>query len=511
MSRVAVAAASQIAADAGVEVGRLGGNAVDAAIAASFVSMTTDPGIVALGGGSYVTVSEPDGSTVVIDGYVEMPGRSAAPERIGSGIDSVHIDYGGGLDTGIGHGSVATPGSVAALGVASERYGTIEWSDLLGPARRWARDGFAMPSAAAEYLAVAGAPIFGWHPESRAALLHPDGTPRAVGERVHCAGLADSLAIIAEDGPVAFSTGEIGRRIADDVSSNGGILGRDDLAAYAPMVREALELDLGGWRFATNPGPAIGGVAVAAVLALVRDETTWTADVVDRLATAFAAVLTFRRHHYDLAEQREPVIARLIELARDGDVPAMLDAPSTVHVSAVDGDGRACAITSSSGYGSGVVVPGTGIWLNNALGEIDLLRSELSDVAPGTRLPSNMAPSVARGPDGSVLAVGSAGASRITSAIAQAVFHHVCLGRPLDDAVGQPRVHAEMVGGHGGDRVVIAHEPGLPDGALANVERRPFDRRAMYFGGVQAASRHADGSLHATADPRRGGGTAVSV
>jgi gamma-glutamyltranspeptidase/glutathione hydrolase len=505
MSRVAVAAASQLAA--GAEIGQLGGNAVDAAIAASFVSMTTDPGIVALGGGSYVTVSEPDGSTVVIDGYVEMPGRSAPTERIGTGIHSVHIDYGGGLDTGIGYGSVATPGSVAAHGVASEHHGALDWSDLLGPARRWARDGFPMPAAAAEYLTVAGEPIFGWHPESRASLLRHDGRPRTAGERVHCAGLADSLALLAEDGPDAFSTGKIGRRIADDVASNGGILDRDDLAAYTPITRDALEVDLGGWRFATNPGPAIGGVAVAAVLALVRDETSWTAETVDRLAGAFDAVLTFRRRHYDLAARREPVIARLIELARDGDMPSMLAAPSTVHVSAVDEDGRACAITSSSGYGSGVVVPGTGIWLNNALGEVDLLRSELSDVAPGTRLPSNMAPSVARGPDGSVLAVGSPGASRITSAIAQTVFHHLCLGRSLDEAVEQPRVHAEMVG----ERVVIAHEPGLPEGSLKGFELRPFDRQSMYFGGAQAARRHADGSLEATADPRRAGGTAVSA
>jgi gamma-glutamyltranspeptidase/glutathione hydrolase len=364
-----------------------------------------------------------------------------------------------------------------------------------------------MPAPAAEYLAVAGEPIFGWHPESRAAFLHPDGRPRATGERVHCAGLADSLALLAADGPAVFTTGAIGRRIAEDVGAKGGILGHDDLAAYTPIVREALELDVGGWRFATNPGPAIGGVAVAAVLALVRDETSWTAETVDRLAAAFDAVVTFRRRHYDLAEDREPVIARLIELAGDGDVPALLDAPSTVHVSAVDEHGGACAITSSSGYGSGVVVPGTGIWLNNALGEVDLLRSTLSDVPPGTRLPSNMAPSVARRPDGSVLAVGSPGASRITSAIAQAVFHHLCLGRPLDEAVAHPRVHAELAG----ERVVIAHEPGLPEGSLAGFATRPFDRRSMYFGGAQVARRHADGSMEATADPRRGGGTAVSV
>ena len=114
MSRVAVAAASQIAAEAGAAMARAGGNAVDAAIAASVVSMTTDPGIVALGAGSYVTVSVPGGANVVIDGAVEMPGRSAPRELRGAAIRQIHIGYGGGMHTGIGHGSVATPGSIAA-------------------------------------------------------------------------------------------------------------------------------------------------------------------------------------------------------------------------------------------------------------------------------------------------------------------------------------------------------------------------------------------------------------
>lgn len=507
MPRVAVAAASQIAADAGVEVAAHGGNAVDAAVAATFVSLTTDPGIVALGGGSYVTVSEPDGANVVIDGYVEMPGRSADRDRIGAAIEHVHLDYGGGMSTGVGHGSVATPGSVAALGVASAAHGSLPWADLLAPACRWARSGFAMPAAAGEYLVAAGGPVFGWHPLSRAAFLRSDGTPLAAGDRVHCDGLADGLAMLAADGPDVFYTGELGRRIADDVLANGGILGHDDLAEYRPLVRETLDVDLHDWTFSTNPGPAIGGVAVAAVLSLVRGLAEWTSETVDRVAEALAAVLTFRREHYDLAERREPAVRRLLELAALGDVPALLGSPSTVHVSAVDDEGRACAITSSSGYGSGAVVPGTGIWLNNALGEVDLLRSSLADVAPGTRLPSNMAPSVARHPDGSVLAVGSPGASRITSAVAQSVFHHLCLDRSLSEAIDQPRLHAEFAD----DRVVIAHEPELPAGSLQHVAVRPFDRRAMYFGGVQAARRGPDGRLVAVADPRRAGGTAVSA
>ncbi|MBW3620939.1 MAG: gamma-glutamyltransferase family protein, partial [Actinobacteria bacterium] len=185
---------------------------------------------------------------------------------------------------------------------------------------------------------------------------------------------------------------------------------------------------------------------------------------------------------------------------------AALQSPSTVHISATDGDGAACAITASAGYGSGVMPPGTGLWLNNCLGEHELNRRGLHAWDPGDRLPSNMAPTVARADTGASLAIGSPGADRITTAILQTVLRFTA-GASLADAIAAPRVHVR----HAADGSVlrVGYEEGLvmPDLALPTQRYHPH---AMFFGGVTATLRHADGRLVAAADPRRGGGTVVS-
>ena len=504
MSRVVVAGGSRIAADAGAAVADKGGNAVDAAIAAAVASMSTDPGIIALGAGAFVTVAPPGEEPIVVDGYVEMPGRAADAGRFGTGTAEIHMEYGGGITTGVGHGSVATPGAIAAFGMVSECHGALRWPELLEPARHWAETGFPLSGAAAEYLSYSHELIFGWHPESHAVFHHDDGTPRREGETIHCPGLADSLAVLGDEGPSAFYTGTIGRQMAADSEANGGLLGLADLEAYEPTTRRPLVVDLDDWRFHTVPGPAIGGAAVAAFLTLIRGVKAWDADGTATIARALEAVLQYRLDHLDGNDDREPALRRLMELAEGGDPARLLSSPSTIHVSAVDDDGRACSISASSGYGSGVVVPGTGIWLNNSLGESDLLRTELHEQEPGTRLPSNMAPSIARHRDGSVLAIGSPGASRITSAVAEVMFNHLHLDMSLEDAIAHPRLHVEQFEGE----PTLAHEPGLDLSALQGLTPRPFDGLSMYFGGTHAARWDPHEGLTGAADPRRRGGVA---
>jgi len=185
--------------------------------------------------------------------------------------------------------------------------------------------------------------------------------------------------------------------------------------------------------------------------------------------------------------------------------PTLLSAPSTSHVSAVDSAGLACAITASAGYGSGAMVEGTGFWLNNSLGELDLLTKGLSGLVPGTRLASNMAPTIARRQsDGAVLAIGSPGASRITTAIAQVLANFAGKNMNLADAVMQPRLHVEL----GANPGTIAFEPGLPVSSMQDLKPRPFDGPSMYFGGVQAVFGSPRNGLYGIADARRGGSVA---
>jgi len=198
-------------------------------------------------------------------------------------------------------------------------------------------------------------------------------------------------------------------------------------------------------------------------------------------------------------------VGRLLNTARLGDVHKLAGAPSTVHTSAVDDSGLACAITVSFGYGSGVMPPGTGIVMNNCLGELELNPRGLHSLNPGTRLPSNMAPSAGRRPDGSVLAIGSPGASRITTAILQVLARFLYAGLSLPEAVAAPRLHVEAVNG----ALRVAYEEGLDVGALPHPSRH-FDGISMYFGGVGAALWEPESGFTVAADPRRLGATAVS-
>ncbi|MDH3729939.1 MAG: gamma-glutamyltransferase family protein [Acidimicrobiia bacterium] len=506
MARVAIAAGSQIAADAGASAAANGGNAVDAAIAASIASMSTDPGVISLGAGSFIAVWPADADPVVIDAYAEMPGRSAPPDRFGTGAQEIHMAYGGGMTSIVGYGSIATPGSVRGFGEASRLFGTIDWSELVEPTVYLAEEGFPLSGAAAEYMTYSHDVIYGWHPETAKALHHPDGSHLKEGETVHIEGMADSLAHIAANGPDSFYTGDIGQAMAEAIVGNGGLVDIDDLREYEAIIREPLRVPLGEWGFATNPAPAIGGATVAAVLQLITDVDAWDGAGVKRIAEALDVVLGFRRDKLDRSTDLVRDIAALIESSAGGDPSSVITSPSTVHVSTVDSNGLACAITSSAGYGSGAMIPGTGIMLNNSLGEVELNHAGLHTLAPGTRLSSNMAPSITRNPDGSVLAVGSPGASRITSAVAETVFNFLRLGMPLDAAVAHPRIHVETFE----DERTLAYEPGVEIGDIDGLSLRPFSGPSMYFGGVQAAAWDEIGGLSATADPRRTGGIAFA-
>jgi gamma-glutamyltranspeptidase/glutathione hydrolase len=495
----AVASSTGIAATAGTEIAGAGGNAVDAAIAAAWVGVIAEPGICAPGCGGFVTVWAPGEAPLTIDGYVAMPGRGAPPDRFGGGTRTVHLEYGGGVTMHVGHGSVGTPGGPAALQLASERHGRLPWAELLEPAVRVARDGFPLSSASRYYLGYSAGPVFGWHPDSHAALHDGDGALLDEGALVRIPHLADSLARIAEVGARDLYVGDLADAIAGDMDANGGLVSRADLEAYRPIIRPALMGSAGAWTVATNPPPAVGGAVLQAMLALMdgRPSGTWSEADVAHMVSVQSRVLGFRREHVDTREDSESAMGELLGAFRS---------PSTVHTSAVDADGLACSITMSAGYGSGVMVPGTGLWLNNCLGEVELNRRGLHVWPVGARLVSNMAPTVARrGPGGEVLAIGSPGADRIPTAILQVLINHASGGMTLQAAVDHPRLHIEET--DQGPRV--AAEPGLPRPQV-DLPWRWFERRSMFFGGVGVAARLEDGRLDGAADPRRAGAVAIS-
>jgi len=506
MQGVAVASSTKLAADAGAIVADAGGNAVDAAVAAAFVSITTEPAICALGAGGFLTIWPPSGDPVTIDGYIEMPGRGLPPERFGGGRRDVRIGYGGGVDITVGHGSVGTPGGVAALSVASERYGRLPWAEVVEPAYQDVKNGFALSLASYTYLEHAAEAVFGWNEQSHRAVHHPDGTIRRPGETIWIEDLAHTLRRIADYGAEEFYVGETARRIAADSARHGGVLTLEDLATYQAIVRHPLVTGVEKWQVATNPPPALGGSTLTAMLLLMQNEPVdqWGPHEVAWLARVQEGVLDYRIKNLDLSEDLERDLERLLDDARMGELKRWVSSPATVHTSAVDADGLACSVTMSAGYGSGVMPPGTGVWMNNCLGEHELNRCGFHGWPTGTRLPSNMAPTVARHEDGSVISIGSPGAGRITTAILQVLVNHLHLGMTLGEAVGHARLHVEDYGG----KKVAAYEPGLPVEEV-QIPTRPFDTLDMYFGGAGVAKLNVDGTFELAADPRRGGGTTI--
>ena len=505
MTSVAVASTSQLAADAAREVAAAGGNAVDCALAAALLAMNTEPGVCAMAGGAYITVWAAGSDPVTIDGNVAVPGAGLAHAERGHGAVGVSMEYGGGIETLVGTGSVAVPGTLAAMEHAWKKYGNAEWRSIFRPTIRAVRDGFPLSTACHYYLGYSGKCVFGRSDDGHDALHNADGSLRDAGTLIAIPHLENTLDAIAREGARIFYEGDIARALVQHCRDGGGMLTREDLGNYRALERQPLMVDIGSWRIASNPPPAVGGAMLAAMLLACADleQNTWTSAALEQLIQSQQACLDFRKRHLDLADDVGAEAARLVESARNGQLIGRWTSASTVHTSVVDNAGTGCAITASAGYGSGEMPAGTGLWLNNCLGEIELNRRGLDAGPSGARLPSNMAPSVARR-DGAVVAVGSPGADRITTALQQFLINYLQMNMPLEDAIAHPRIHVDT----SGEEVRLMSEAGL-DLPETDLPTKVFPNLSMYFGGVGAAVCDGNAGLATAADPRREGGTCI--
>ncbi len=487
MPRIAVAGPSRLVTSAAALIADAGGSVVDTAIVAALTAMCTEPGICAPGGGGFLTISVPGSDPVVIDGYMAYPGRGFSGEPV---LREVTMAYGGGVTTVVDAGSIAVPGVFAGLEMAWKMFGTAPWRELMESVAETVEDGFPMGKAAYAYLLDSGDPIFSNDATARKALFE-NGRVRNVGETVRFEGLATTLRHIGEKGARVFYEGDLAESIVDDIQARGGQLTREDMASYGALAREPILVELGGWTLDLNPPPAVGGVTIALALQeIARNElsapTVW--------AEALVSAFTTR------AEDLEPSRS-MMEMAKDVLRRAGLKSPSTISVAAADEEGGAVAGSFSAGYGSGVTPAGTGLMMNNSIGEIELTPGGPDAHRSGERMMSNMAPTVARSGD-DVVAMGSPGADRITSALV-VTLEWLVGGMDLEEAIEHPRVHPEF----GDFGVRVATEPGL-DLEGMTYPLRHFDDRHMYFGGVNGAALE-DGQLHGHADSRRHGSVAV--
>ena len=434
--RGAIAAGHPLTAEAGARVLREGGNAVDALLAAAFTAFVTEGPLTGPAGGGFALVHTPEGETTVLDCFF------AVPERGLGEMEELVIDFG---DAGtqvfhVGEGSVAVPGLLAGLEEIHRRFATREWGSLVQPAIDLAAEGFERDAQRAFLHLIlegillrdaGGRAIYG-----DPARVRTEACVAAL-ERVRDAGAAMVAELLPEY----------------DV----------DLAAYRPLAIEPLARDIRGRTVLSTPSQ--GGGVVQRILEL-------------------------------LDEHGEPTLADEARAVADAYGPlGSGPLPGTTHISVIDADGRAAALSATLGSGSGVFRGGT--QLNNMLGELDVIGSH--EKAPGERLASMMTPTIALNGGRPELVIGSAGSVRLAGAIAQVTWR-ILAGTHVGDAICAPRLHVEGT--------TLQLEGGWPDDAVAGLPAEWDVNRwgdlNLYFGGVQAVhSEH--GVLEAAGDPRRGG------
>ena len=486
-----IAAGHQVTAGAGADVLRAGGNAVDAALGAMLASFACEPLLTALGAGGYMLVVAPEREPVLLDFFVEASGRSA-DQSTRAELIPISVSFGDAIQVfNIGAASVGAYGVPAGLCEASERFGRVPLSDLVRPAAALARDGVPLNAAQAYVIEILG-DIVTSTPEA-AALFAPEGTLLRAGDTIRQPELADALERLGAEGSAPFYRGDIADAIAEWLGDRGGMLTCEDLRAYRVLDRTPVRAPYRGREVLTNPPPSAGGILIARALSLLEADDHLPD--IERVVEVMETTQSARTPEF-LAGLDDPAF---VERFLGGGGPL----GSTTHIAVLDRDGWACSVTCSNGSCSGVIVPGTGVHLNNMLGEQDLNPLGYHRYPPGRRLPSMMAPTVVMRDRVPELVLGSAGSNRIRSAILQTVIRVVDDGLRAGDAVEAPRVHFE-------DGVVYA-EPGIDTSVLEAAGRAigRFRERNLFFGGVQAVERDTSGAFWGGGDPRRGGAAVV--
>jgi gamma-glutamyltranspeptidase / glutathione hydrolase len=515
--RGAIAAGHPLTAEAGARVLAEGGNAVDACIAAAFASWVAESPLTGPGGGGFILVHRGhDRGARLLDFFVDVPGRGlAAHER--RAMDDIDVSFGDSTQVfHIGAPSCTVPGAPAGLEEAHRAFGTLPWRELLAPAIELARSGVELTRPQAYLHAILD--LILRHTDEGRTLYSRDGERLVAGDRLVMGDLADTLELLAERGAKEFYSGELAHALVEHVRAGGGEITEDDLAAYRVIWRRPVRVSFRDHVFLSNPPPSSGGVLIGYALRLLDelgiDPPAGSAEAIAELVEVMREGTRVRTDAFAAELYRGGLVKRLLsdESVAEGlerlrgeleGRPEVAGAPGTTHIAVVDASGNAASCTASTGSGSGVIVPGTGVHVNNMLGEYDLVATR---VKPGMRLTSMMAPSLVLRGELPRLVVGSAGSVRLRGAILQIVLNVIRHELDVEGAIERPRVHFEDTHVH--------CEGGTDPAEIDRLEAMGYDitrwrRKNLYFGGAAAVEVREDGSLAAAGDSRRGGAGVV--
>lgn len=521
-----VASVDAMATQVGVDILKQGGNAVDAAVAVGYALAVTHPQAGNLGGGGFMLLRTKDGATTAID-FREMAPAGATRDMF---LDEQgNPDSKKSLTSPLASG---TPGTVAGLSLALEKYGSLPLNSVVRPAIKLAQEGFIVNDALADDLKTYGSEVLPHHENSK-AIFWKDGEPLKKGDKLVQQDLANSLTMIAENGPDAFYKGEIARQIAQQMQQNGGLITTDDLAAYQAVERTPVSGEYRGYQIFSMPPPSSGGIHIVQILNILENFDMkkygfGSADAIQIMAEAekyayadrseylgdpdFVNVpwqaLTSKAYAKSIAGQIDINKAKPSSEIRPGKL-APYESDQTTHFSVVDKDGNAVAVTYTlnTTFGTGIVAGNTGVLLNNQMDDFSakpgvpnvygLVGGEANAVGPKKRPLSSMSPTIVVKDGKTWLVTGSPGGSRIITTVLQMVVNTIDFGMNVAEATNAPRFHHQWLP----DELRV--EKGFSPDTLKLLEQKGQKvalKEAM--GSTQSIMVGPDGELYGASDPR---------
>lgn len=456
-----VTANHPLGAAAGLEMLAMGGNAIDAAIATLFALNVVEPMMVGIFGAGWTNIRLADGTALIIDNYATAP--LAATPDLYTPIADTWPDYMQTVDraNSVGYRAVGTPGTLKAWSELVTDWGKLDLATVMQPAIRYARHGFRATGYLCELIQMAAADLALF--PAAAAIFLPNGHPLQPGEPVVQGDLAYTLETIANAGPDILYGGALGQTIVDDIQRNDGILTMDDLRAYRTIRREPLTADYRGYTVTVPAPPCAGGVHLLQILRILEGYDMaalgyGTPDAIHLLAECCKIAFTDRAAYLgDPAAVTAPIEwlissdyagERRAEIQmgsttdyQPGHLPTT-ESADTTHVTTADAEGNVVAMTQTinAAFGSKVVVPGTGIFLNNTMALFVPHPGQPNSVAGGRRMTSSMCPTIITQNGKPYLGLGTPGGVRIFPSVLQAIVNVIDHGMSLQEAVEAPRV-----------------------------------------------------------------------
>lgn len=522
-----VAAANPEASKIGVEVMKKGGNAVDAAVATAFAISVFEPNASGIGGGGFMLIRmAKTGKTVVID-YREKAPAKATP-------DMFVLDENGKVvndEITVGGKASGVPGTVAGLLTALEKYGTMKRADVMAPAIKHAGEGIIVSKNLEGIIQDNYEKLVKFDAASEVYLK--DGLPYEAGDRLVNKDLAATLTKISKEGKKAFYEGEIAKKIADEVQKQGGLMTVEDLENYTIEEREPVVGKYRDYTIISCPPASSGGTHIVQLLNMVEnydlkamgDNTPESWHIwAESMKQAFADRAEYMG---DTAYVKVPLkgltskeyakeVVKKIDLEKAGkDIkigdPSKYESGSTTHFSVMDKDGNMVAVTQTINYffGSGVVVPGTGIMMNNEMDDFVPQKNMKNSIEGGKRPLSSMSPTLVLDPKNRpLMTIGSPGATRIIPAVALTISNVIDHGMTLQEAINAPRIAQFQSGKLNAEgRMSFESYNKLQEMGHEINMRGTYDN---YFGGVQGIMMDYDTkTLQGGADPRRDGQAAA--